>query len=162
MIFIYTDGGLSKSEAFSKEGGVGAWSYILLQGDKVISKTCKAETNTTNNRMELIAAIEALEALKKLNLPNEKVELITDSLYLKNGITIWTKGWERNDWKTSGGEPVKNKELWLHLMDLDKVLKPKYSWVKGHSSGNKAAEHNSECDKMCQEAIAKKKKELGK
>src|SRR5687767_6648223 len=105
-VVIYTDG------ACSGNPGPGGWGAILIAGEHR-KELSGGETPTTNNRMELMAAISALEALKR---PSD-VELHTDSIYLRDGITKWIHGWRRNGWKTADKKPVKNAELWQRLLE---------------------------------------------
>ena len=119
---IYTDGSCVGNP------GRGGWGAIIIDNNKqkIISGS---EKYTTNNRMELIAVIKALKYIKK-----NKVSIITDSLYVKNGIEIWINKWKKNGWITADKNPVKNKDLWLALDKLEKNKKIKWEWVKGHSS----------------------------
>lgn len=118
---IFTDG------ACSGNPGPGGWGAILRYGatEKELSG---GEAETTNNRMELMAAIAALEALKG----EVRVRLHTDSQYVKNGITAWIHGWKKNGWKTSDKKPVKNVDLWQRLDAALKGHKIEWIWVKGH------------------------------
>jgi ribonuclease HI len=109
-----------------------------------------AEQNTTNNRMELYAAVAALEALTEQKLSPESVTVYTDSQYVQKGMTDWINVWKRNGWRTSDRKPVKNQELWLRLDELAPKFAVKWQWVRGHA-GN---EFNERCDRMTQEAIA--------
>ncbi|KUJ75011.1 ribonuclease H [Thiomicrospira sp. XS5] len=119
---IFTDGGCRGNP------GPGGWGALLRFGE--FEKELKgAEPDTTNNRMELTAAIEALKALKRPC----KVTLTTDSQYVKNGVTQWMANWKRNNWRTAAKKPVKNQDLW---QALDEALKPhdvSWAWVKGHA-----------------------------
>jgi ribonuclease HI len=138
-VTVFTDG------ACSGNPGPGGWGAILRFGDK--EKELKGgEPHTTNNRMELMAAISALEALKK---PSE-VELHTDSIYLRDGITKWIHGWRRNGWKTADKKPVKNAELWQRLLEAQARHTVDWRWVKGHS------EHveNDRADELAREGMA--------
>lgn len=119
---IFTDG------ACSGNPGPGGWGAILRSGDHE-KEMSGGEPETTNNRMELMAAIAALEALKG---PTE-VELHTDSTYVKDGITKWIRNWERNGWKTAAKKPVKNVDLWQRLQDAMKPHEISWHWVKGHA-----------------------------
>ena len=130
--------------------GPGGWACILRYGDHT-RELFGSSPQTTNNRMELTAAIQGLEALKE---PCQ-VEVITDSEYLKNGITAWIHGWKRNGWKTSAKKPVKNAELWSALWDLSRGLSIQWLWVMGHA-GN---EMNERCDRLVQKAIAAGRKQ---
>jgi ribonuclease HI len=121
-IEIYTDG------ACSGNPGPGGWGvYLRWRGQ--VKEMCGGEANTTNNRMELLAAISALEALKR----PASVDLFTDSAYVKNGITGWIHGWKRNGWKTADKKPVKNADLWQRLEEARARHKIEWHWVKGHA-----------------------------
>jgi len=122
MIKIYTDGSCIGNP------GSGGWAAIILNGDKqdIISGRKK---NTTNNQMELMAAIKALVFLKK----KQKIRIYTDSNYVKEGITNWIKIWEKNNWKTANKKKVKNVELWIKLNTLSNFHDVEWQWVKGHS-----------------------------
>ena len=132
-VIIYTDG------ACSGNPGPGGWGAVLYYGDTK-KEIYGGEKLSTNNKMELQAAIEALKILKK-NL-SVKVILYTDSSYVKNGITSWIANWEKNNWRTSSKAPVKNKELWFELNELNKSLDIEWRWIKGHSGneGNEIAD----------------------
>ena len=121
-VVIHTDG------ACSGNPGPGGWGAILSFGDRS-KELMGGEPHTTNNRMELMAAISALEALKRPC----SVDLHTDSQYLRNGIMSWINNWKRNGWRTADKKPVKNVDLWKRL---DEALQPhdvKWHWVKGHA-----------------------------
>lgn len=136
MISIWTDG------ACRGNPGPGGWAALLRLGDheRVVRG---AERDTTNNRMELMAAIEGLKALKR---PSD-VRLTTDSEYLRQGITSWIAGWKRNGWKTSARKPVKNQDLWMSLDSVAALHRIDWRWVKGHSG-------NDENERVDQEANA--------
>ena len=121
-VVIYTDG------ACKGNPGPGGWGALLVCKG-VEKELWGGEANTTNNRMELLAAIMALEALKS---PCEVV-LSTDSQYVQKGIGEWLPNWIRRGWKTAGGEPVKNKDLWERLQAAAKPHKVQWKWVKGHA-----------------------------
>ncbi len=124
MYVIHTDG-----SCIDKSGpGRGGYGVVVRLGE-VVTKLSLGFVRTTNNRMELLAAITALEGLSD----NRKVSLHTDSKYVIDGITKWVYGWRRKNWKTKIGEDVKNKDLWLRLYDLNKQHKVRWIWVKGHS-----------------------------
>lgn len=123
-VIIYSDGG-----AKPNPGGPGGWAAVLIS-DAGIDEVSGREESTTNNRMELMAAIKALEALKQPSA----VEFHTDSQYLKNGITEWLAGWVRKGWKTASGEPVKNQELWERLHTATQRHTIRWQWVKGHAT----------------------------
>ncbi|MEQ9011392.1 ribonuclease HI [Algiphilus sp.] len=126
---IYTDG------ACRGNPGPGGWGAVLRHGahEKTL---CGGEAETTNNRMELMAAIQALEALKS----SCEVTLYTDSVYVRNGITEWLDGWRRRGWKTASKQPVKNRELWQRLDAAAQRHRIDWRWVRGHS-GNAGNEH---------------------
>ncbi|HET7316112.1 MAG TPA: ribonuclease HI [Sphingomicrobium sp.] len=119
---IFTDG------ACRGNPGPGGWAALLRTGDKE-REIGGGERLTTNNRMELTAAIEALNALKRPC----RVELHTDSNYVRDGITKWIHGWKRNGWRTADKKPVKNAELWQQLLEAESRHDVKWHWVKGHS-----------------------------
>jgi ribonuclease HI len=121
-VIIYTDG------ACAGNPGPGGWGAILMSGDKQ-KKICGGDKETTNNRMEITAALEALKSLKK---PCD-VELYTDSKYLIEAITKWLPGWKKNGWKTADKKPVKNQDLWVELEEVVNIHKIKWNWVKGHA-----------------------------
>jgi len=129
-IKIYTDG------ACIGNPGPGGWAAIILENDKK-KEIFGGEKLTTNNRMELTAAIKALEYCVSQNekqLPLKYVRIFTDSTYVKDGITVWVKNWENNNWKTSDKKNVKNVDLWKKLRDLDCLNNVEWNWVKGHSN----------------------------
>jgi len=139
-ITIHTDG------ACSGNPGPGGWGAILeWNGHRKELKG--GEHDTTNNRMEMQAAIEALKALKK---PGRTVILITDSVYLRDGITKWIHGWKKRGWKTADKKPVKNVDLWQELEQLSEQHAIEWRWVKGHAGdpGNERA------DELAREGIA--------
>ncbi|WP_262695869.1 ribonuclease HI [Kordiimonas aquimaris] len=119
---IYTDG------ACSGNPGPGGWGVLMLYGENEKELT-GGEFETTNNRMELTAAIEGLRALKR----RCKVELYTDSTYVKDGITKWIIGWKAKGWKTAAKKPVKNEDLWRMLDDVSANHDIDWKWVKGHA-----------------------------
>jgi len=121
-----------------------------FQGAKIIAEEKGGEKNTTNNRMELTAVIEALRALKTMDgLPNRAV-VCTDSQYVQKGITEWIRRWKQNAWRTSDKKPVKNQDLWMELDSLAGEFTLEWMWVRGHSG----VEYNELCDRMTQQAIA--------
>jgi ribonuclease HI len=122
LVDIYTDG------ACRGNPGPGGWAALLRMGDKE-RELSGGEPLTTNNRMELMAAIKGLEALKRPC----RVQLFTDSNYVRDGITKWIHGWRRNGWKTADRKPVKNAELWQELLDATAPHRVEWHWVKGHS-----------------------------
>lgn len=138
-VSIYTDG------ACAGNPGPGGWGVILRFGrhEKVVSG---AEPETTNNRMELTAAIEALNAL---NRPC-RVDFYTDSNYLKRGITEWMAGWKKRGWRTTGKKAVKNQDLWRALDDAIKPHQIEWHWVPGHAGHRE----NERVDSLARKAIA--------
>jgi ribonuclease HI len=139
MIKIYTDGSCLNNP------GNGGWAAIInVNGElKKISGSVK---NTTNNKMELMAPIKALQEVKK----NQQIEIYTDSQYVRLGITDWINKWIINNWQTSKKEPVKNKDLWIELYELTKSFEVKWIWVKAHA-GNVL---NEEVDLLAKQAAA--------
>lgn len=139
LVTIYTDG------ACSGNPGPGGWGAIMTYGDNT-KELYGGEPETTNNRMELTAAIEALKALNKPS----KAELWTDSQYVKGGITNWIHGWKKNGWKTSARKPVKNVELWQALDEALKRHDVSWHWVKGHAGH----EMNERADELARTGMA--------
>lgn len=138
-VIIYTDG------ACSGNPGPGGWGAILRTG-KAEKELYGGEPDTTNNRMELQAAISALSALKRPC----KVELYTDSEYVKNGITQWIRGWKARGWKTAAKKPVKNAELWQALEEVANTHEVTWKWVKGHAG----IPENERADELARRGIA--------
>ena len=122
LVEIYTDG------ACSGNPGPGGWGALLRYGDSE-KELYGGAAGTTNNRMELMAAIAALEALKRPS----RVRLTTDSTYVKNGITQWLPNWKRRNWRTAGKKPVKNADLWRRLEAAMAPHQVEWAWVKGHA-----------------------------
>jgi len=139
-IQIYTDG------ACQSNPGPGGWGAIILHPNEAPIKLNGGEKNTTNNQMELIAVIKALESIKK---SHDKIVLYTDSKYVKEGITNWLDQWKKNNWKTSLNTPVKNQSLWQNLDSCTKKLNIQWEWVKGHA-GNR---WNEAADQLARLAI---------
>ena len=138
IVEIFTDG------ACSGNPGPGGYGSILKYGDnqKEISGCTQ---NTTNNRMEMTAVIEALKQLKRPC----KIKIFTDSKYVKDGMTLWMPSWLRNNWITSQKKPVLNRDLWEILLELSKPHKIQWEWVKGHAGHNQ----NERCDQLAREAL---------
>jgi len=146
-VVIYTDG------ACSGNPGMGGWGAILSFAGK--EKELKGgELHTTNNRMELMAAISALEALTK---PCE-VDLHTDSQYVRNGISSWIHGWKKNGWKTADKKPVKNVDLWQRLEAALKQHDVRWHWVKGHAGHPM----NERADQLARDAIDELRDKVGR
>ena len=137
MIEIYTDGSCLENP------GNGGWAAIINDDGK-IEKISGSEKNTTNNRMELMAPIAALSKITK----KKKVQIFTDSQYVKMGITNWRHNWIKNNWQTSKKEDVKNKDLWLNLYKLTQSHDVEWHWVKAHA-GNTL---NEEVDALAKDA----------
>ena len=160
---VYTDG------ACSGNPGIGGWGVVIIKNDKIINLN-GGENNTTNNRMELTAAIkdnnqkiisgkqknttnnqmELTAAIKALEYFKHKEELniFTDSKYLKDGIESWIINWKKNGWRTKNKKPVKNKELWIKLDNQIQKHKINWHWVKGHSDNPE----NDRCDELAVQA----------
>ena len=137
MIKIYTDGSCLENP------GNGGWAAIInINGN--MRKISGGEKNTTNNRMELMATINALKNVNS----DEEINIYTDSQYVKLGITEWINNWVKNNWKTSKKEEVKNKDLWTELYNLNKTLNVKWVWIKAHA-GNPL---NEEVDLLAKKA----------
>ena len=139
MIKIYTDG------ACSGNPGIGGWGAVIFSNSDDVVFLNGGENITTNNRMELTAAIKSISYFKN----RSNLEIFTDSKYLKDGIERWILNWKKNGWKTSNKKPVKNKDLWVQL---DKqILKHniKWNWVKGHANN----EFNEKADSLARKYI---------
>ncbi|MDR1128254.1 MAG: ribonuclease HI [Treponema sp.] len=161
-VHIYTDGGCSGNP------GPGGWAYIILRqrggqdgakgafrraarGPEILVEKCGGARHTTNNRMELTAALFALDMLRKLNIAPKTVVVFTDSQYVQKGMTEWLPSWKEKNWINSDKQPVKNQDLWMKLDELAPFFPIRWNWVKGHS-GN---EFNERCDAMTQKAIGR-------
>ena len=131
LICVYTDG------ACRGNPGPGGWGALIIINEEEIT-LFGGEINTTNNRMEMTAAIEALSYFAE----SSSIKLTTDSNYLKDGIEKWVSGWKKNGWKTSTKKPVKNRELWIKIDELNQYHDITWYWVKGHSGhrGNEIAD----------------------
>ena len=144
-VTIYTDGGCSGNP------GPGGWGVVVIFNGEA-RQLSGGEKNTTNNRMELTAAINALSIVKNTKeFSGIPVTLNIDSQYVKNGITVWIKNWKQKGWKTADKKPVKNQDLWIQLDELNSALNVSRNWVKGHAG----IEYNEICDQLCQKEIAK-------
>jgi ribonuclease HI len=145
-VYIYTDG------ACSENPGPGGWGAVIedRKGSREINGS---EDNTTNNRMELTAAIEAISRVDK----SRSIILTTDSQYLKNGVETWLRNWERNNWQTSNKKEVKNQDLWMKISELQKTRKIQWRWVKGHSGHPQ----NERADKLAVEGVKNAKSKCG-
>ena len=129
---LFTDG------ACKGNPGPGGWGVVMIQAGGSTNELFGGEVFTTNNRMELLAVIKGLEAIQGI----ENINIYTDSKYVKNGITLWIKNWEKNGWKTASKKDVANQDLWLSLIHLVENKSIKWNWVKGHSGnqGNERAD----------------------
>ena len=137
MINVYTDGSCLGNP------GNGGWAFLVKKND-IISSRSGFVLNTTNNQMELTAAIKAIEFLDT----NDVINLLTDSNYVKNGITSWIKNWKINNWKNSSKQPVKNKDLWERLDELNSTKSVNWQWVKAHSTNN----YNNQVDLLARQS----------
>ena len=137
MIKIYTDGSCLINP------GNGGWAAIIIDDGKK-NQIKGTKKNTTNNQMELLAPIKALKKIPK----GSKVQIFTDSKYVKSGITEWIHNWKKNGWKTADKQPVKNKELWEELDLLNSEFEISWNWVKAHSTD----QLNNEVDLIAREA----------
>ena len=146
FVIIYTDG------ACSPNPGIGGWGAVLISNQRNLrTELSGSEVDSTNNRMEMTAAIKALEALKKPCI----VEIYTDSSYVKNAFEKnWLRNWQSSGWKSKGKKAVANKDLWLQLLELSQKHEVSWHWVKGHSGD---AENN-----RCDELAVKARKDLAK
>ena len=144
-IVVYTDGGCHGNP------GPGGWGIVVI-ADGVAKQLSGGEKFTTNNKMELTAAIAALSVIKNTpSFAGRKVVVNIDSQYVKNGITTWIHSWKKKGWITSDKKPVKNQELWIQLDNLNSSMEVTWNWVKGHAG----VEYNEICDQLCQSEIAK-------
>lgn len=144
QFFAYTDG------ACSGNPGPGGWGALLIakDGDAIVKERelKGGEADTTNNRMELTAAIEALTSLSR----QTAITIVTDSSYVKDGLTKWIHGWKRNGWKTAAKKPVKNEDLWRALDEAVAQHDVSWEWVKGHAGH----EENERADKLARDGMA--------
>jgi ribonuclease HI len=142
-LVVFTDGGCSGNP------GPGGWAFVITEGGMEIVAKSGGEVQTTNNRMELTAVIEALRHI--LSQPGEvaSVQINTDSQYVKNGITQWIHNWKRNGWRTASKDPVKNKEYWIALDELSAKVQIQWQWVKGHAG----IELNERCDALVRQEM---------
>ncbi|MCI5607292.1 MAG: ribonuclease HI [Spirochaetia bacterium] len=144
-IIVYTDGGCSGNP------GPGGWGIVVI-ADGVAKQLSGGEKLTTNNRMELTAAITALQVIHNTEgFSARPITINIDSQYVKNGITTWIKGWKAKGWKTADKKPVKNQDLWVQLDQLNEGLNVNWNWVKGHAG----VEYNEVCDQLCKMEMSK-------
>lgn len=139
QLIIYTDGGCRGNP------GPGAWAFVVADGDGEHSFS-GGESATTNNRMELTAAIEALRAASASpEWRGRSISMFCDSQYVKNGITSWIANWKKRGWKTANKKDVKNRDLWEKLDSLNSSLNVTWNWVRGHAG----IKYNEMCDRLC-------------
>ena len=143
MIVIYTDGGCSGNP------GPGGWAFVVSENGEIRGDRSGGDQSTTNNKMELTAVINALEYAKANG--ERDVVILTDSQYVKNGITVWIHSGKKNGWRTSSKAPVKNVEYWVTLDKLNDELNVDWQWVKGHAG----IAGNEECDRLVRMETAK-------
>ena len=147
-LFAWTDG------ACSGNPGPGGWGVLIraMDGPRMVKERelCGGEADTTNNRMELMAAISALEVLTRAT----DITLTTDSAYVKNGVTTWIHGWKRNGWKTADKKPVKNIDLWQRLDAAQALHRVTWRWIKGHAGHAE----NERADELARAGMAPFKK----
>ena len=146
-LVVYTDGGCSGNP------GPGGWACVIVDGEKE-ETISGGEKSTTNNRMELTAAIGALSAVvQNPQYGGRPVHIFCDSQYVKNGITSWIRSWKKNGWRTAAKKTVLNRDLWERLDALSASLDISWSWVKGHAG----IKYNELCDELCQKEIRRQK-----
>jgi ribonuclease HI len=149
-ITIYTDGGCSGNP------GPGGWAFVVSDAGHPSYARSGGDADTTNNRMELKAVIEALTHVRSMGADRFSVSLYTDSQYVKNGITLWIHAWKKNGWRTSSKDPVKNQDLWMELDALVRTMRISWNWVKGHAG----VEMNEICDSLVRNEMGILKKKL--
>ena len=132
IVNLYTDG------ACKGNPGPGGWGVVIIKNGKAVDEIYGGESNTTNNRMELLAVIHGLNKIEGA----DTVRVTTDSMYVKNGITSWINKWVENGWKTAAKKDVANKDLWMKLQSIVEVREVTWNWVRGHSgdAGNERAD----------------------
>ncbi len=143
MLNIYTDGGCLGNP------GPGGWAFAAYEDGALVASSSGGDANTTNNKMELTAVINALKYCIQNNI--SVVEILTDSQYVKNGITTWIHSWKKKGWRTASGSAVKNQEYWVELDKLNSVLHVNWSWVKGHAG----VDGNELCDSLVRQESSK-------
>ena len=154
-IIVHTDGGCSGNP------GPGAWAYVMRYGER-LREDSGFDPATTNNRVELQAVIEALAFLSSRRRDarhgsgwlDSPIKVLTDSQYVKNGVTLWLRGWKARGWKTADRKPVKNQELWEVLDSYTNELQPTFAWVEGHAG----EPDNERCDTLVQLKLAEARK----
>jgi len=145
MIVIFTEG------ACSGNPGPGGWGALLIAGGHR-KEICGGEPDTTNNRMEMMAVIRALESLKRPST----VQVHTDSQYVQKGISEWMSGWKKRGWRTADGKPVKNQDLWQELDALSRKHRIEWNWVRGHAGHPE----NERADALANQGVLQASREL--
>jgi ribonuclease HI len=145
VVHIYSDG------ACKGNPGAGGWGALLISGGHR-KEICGGEPNTTNNRMEMLAVIRALEMLKRPST----VQVHTDSQYVQKGVSEWLPGWKKRGWRTAAGKPVKNQDLWQELDDLSQKHHIEWNWVRGHAGHPE----NERADALANQGVLKASQEL--
>ena len=146
---FYTDG------ACSGNPGPGGWAWLRVSNGEIHAQNSGYEEQTTNNRMELLAVINALENFHKNSKQGScALEVYTDSSYVQQGITKWIKNWKKNGWRTASRQPVKNQDLWQKLDALQEVAIVSWHWLKGHSENK----FNNICDELAVQAYKERRK----
>jgi ribonuclease HI len=145
VVHIYSDG------ACKGNPGAGGWGALLISGGHR-KEICGGEPNTTNNRMEMLAVIRALEMLKRPST----VQVHTDSQYVQKGVSEWLPGWKKRGWRTAAGKPVKNQDLWQELDDLSQKHHIEWNWVRGHAGHPE----NERADALANRGVLKASQEL--
>jgi len=145
VVHIYSDG------ACKGNPGAGGWGALLISGGHR-KEICGGEPNTTNNRMEMLAVIRALEMLKRPST----VQVHTDSQYVQKGVSEWLPGWKKRGWRTAAGKPVKNQDLWQELDDLSQKHHIEWNWVRGHAGHPE----NERADALANQGVLKASLEL--
>ena len=140
---IFTDGGCSGNP------GPGGWAYVIISEGDLLSYSSGGEAQTTNNKMELTAVIRAIEDSSVMGAG--EMNISTDSQYVKNGITTWILNWKQTGWQTASKDPVKNKDLWEKLDELNASNKIRWTWVKGHAG----IKYNEMCDSLVRKEMEK-------
>lgn len=160
-LYIYSDGGCINTQSRT----VGAYAYIITcnntdneENETKLFEGSNSQFDTTNNKMELLGAIEGFKKVENEKLEYDELIVRSDSMYLIKGVTRWVENWKRNNWKTNTGGDVKNQDYWLKLDYFKNKLKPIMEWVKGH----KTTKFNIECDAQCSKLIKKGVEELQK
>ncbi len=146
-VVVHTDGGCDRNR-----NGIGAWAYTVHHVDGTYTEQAGYEWDTTNNRMELMAVINALSELEI----GPQVTVVSDSEYVVKGTTVWSRNWVRNGWKTASGQPVINRDLWEPLIKLYQVHNVKFELVRGHTGNT----FNERCDQLCTEAMTFAQKQM--